>query len=127
MAPGKLAEPVMGPDVDAMLSTIGETAPPWLAAALGELKAATWQPMNSYVHGGIRAVVQTLAGSTPYQLVRVLGNGNGLALITGNLLVLANNDPTVVGSHRAHPGRPSRVPADRPRRDALMRAGSLRS
>lgn len=72
MAPDQLAEPALGPSVDSMLQTIGKTAPPFLGQMLGELKAASWQPMNSYVHGGIRAIVQTLAGSTPYQLVSVL-------------------------------------------------------
>lgn len=97
MAPDQLAEPVLGPSVDAMLQVIGRTAPSFLAQMLGELKAASWQPMNSYVHGGIRAIVQTLAGSTPYQLVSVVRNGNGLALLTANLLVLAHGDPALVG------------------------------
>jgi hypothetical protein len=101
MAPEQLAEPVLGPNVDAMLLTIGRTAPPFIAQMLGELKSASWQPMNSYVHGGIRAIGQTLAGSTPHQLVSVLRNGNGLALLTANLLVVAHADPRLVGLIRA--------------------------
>lgn len=100
-APEQLAEPVLGPNVDAMLQTIARTAPPFLAQMLGELKAASWQPMNSYVHGGIRAIGQTLVGTTPYQLVSVLRNGNGLALLTANLLVLAHADPALAGLIRA--------------------------
>lgn len=97
MAPGQLAEPVLGPNVDAMLQTLAKTAPPFLAQTLGAFKAATWQPMNSYVHGGIRPVVQSLAGCTPQQLVGVLQNGNGMALMTANLLVVALQDPALAG------------------------------
>lgn len=97
MAPGQLAEPVLGPNVDAMLQTLAKTAPPFLAQTLGAFKAATWQPMNSYVHGGIRPVVQSLAGCAPQQLVGVLQNGNGMALMTANLLVVALQDPALAG------------------------------
>jgi hypothetical protein len=97
MAPGQLAEPVLGPNVDAMLQTLAKTAPPFLAQTLGAFKTATWQPMNSYVHGGIRPVVQSLAGCTPQQLIGVLQNGNGMALMTVNLLVVALQDPALAG------------------------------
>lgn len=97
MAPGQLAEPVLGPNVDAMLQTLAKTAPPFLAQTLGAFKAATWQPMNSYVHGGIRPVVQSLAGGTPQQLVGLLQNANGMALMTANLLVVALQDPALAG------------------------------
>lgn len=97
IAPGQLAEPVLGPNVDAMLQTLAKTAPPFLAQTLGAFKAATWQPMNSYVHGGIRPVVQSLAGCTPQQLVGVLQNANGMALMTANLLVVALQDPALAG------------------------------
>ncbi len=97
MGPGQLAEPVLGPNIDAMLQTLAKTAPPFLAQTLGAFKAATWQPMNSYVHGGIRPVVQSLAGCTPQQLVGVLQNGNGMALMTVNLLVVALQDPALAG------------------------------
>ncbi|MBL8362499.1 MAG: hypothetical protein JNN18_18580 [Rubrivivax sp.] len=97
MAPGQLAEPVLGPNVDAMLQTLAKTPPPFLAQTLGAFKAATWQPMNSYVHGGIRPVVQSLAGCTLQQLVGVLQNANGMALMTANLLVVALQDPALAG------------------------------
>lgn len=97
MDPGQIAEPVLGPNVDAMLLTLAKSAPPFLAQTLGAFKAATWQPMNSYVHGGIRPVVQSLAGCTPQQLIGVLRNGNGMALMTANLLVVALQDPSLAG------------------------------
>lgn len=53
--------------------------------------------MNLYVHGGIRPVVQSLAGCTPQQLVGVLQNANGMALMTANLLVVALQDPALAG------------------------------
>jgi hypothetical protein len=64
---------------------------------LGAFKAATWQPMNSYVHGGIRPVVQRLAGSAPQQRVGALQNGNRMALMTVNLLVVALQDRAMAG------------------------------
>ncbi len=73
MAPGQLAEPVLGPNVDAMLQTLAKTAPPFLAQTLGAFKAATWQPMNSYVHGGIRPVVQSLAPPAASLRPRLVG------------------------------------------------------
>lgn len=97
MDPGQLAEPVLGPNIDAMLLTLAKSAPPFLAHTLGAFKAATWQPMNSYVHGGIRPVVQSLAGIAPQQLIGVLRNGNGMALMTANLLVVALQDPALAG------------------------------
>lgn len=100
MAPGQLSEPVLGPNVDAMLQTIARTAPGFLARMLGALKTASWQPMNSYVHAGVRPIVQGLAGAPPHQLESVLRNGNGLALLTANLLVVALGDPALAGKIR---------------------------
>lgn len=100
MEPGQLSEPVLGPSVDAMLQTINKTAPAFVGLMLGELKTASWQPMNSYVHGGIRPIVQTLAGATPYQLVSVLRNANGLAMLVSNVFVLACRDSSLGGRIR---------------------------
>lgn len=97
MEPGQLAEPVLGPNIDAMLQTLAKSAPPLLAQTLAAFKAAIWQPMNSYVHGGIRPVVQSLAGCTPQQLIGVLRNANGMALMTANLLVVALQDSALAG------------------------------
>jgi len=38
MAPGQLAEPALGPNVDAMLQTISKSAPPFVGQMLGELE-----------------------------------------------------------------------------------------
>lgn len=96
-APQQLAEPVLGPPVDAMLQRIDATAPPFVGKMLRDLKTATWAPMNSYVHGGVRAVVQALAGCPPSQLDSVLRNGNGLALLTANVFVITSGDGRFVG------------------------------
>ena len=53
--------------------------------------------VHRFVHGGIRPVVQSLAGCTPQQLVGVLQNANGMALMTANLLVVALQDPALAG------------------------------
>jgi hypothetical protein len=100
MEPGQLAEPALGPSVDAMLATISQTAPAFVGRMLVDLKAASWQPMNSYVHGGIRPVVQTLAGCTPPHLIGILRNANGLALMAGNVFVMACGDAELAGRIR---------------------------
>lgn len=100
MDPGQLAEPVLGPGVEPMLETIAKRAPAPIGAMLLQLKAGSWQPMHSYVHGGVRSVAQTLAGATPYQLTSVLRNANGLAMLAANLLLIVQNDTSKAGRIR---------------------------
>ena len=100
MQPGQLSEPILGPGVEPMLETIARTAPAQIGAMLQQLKAGAWQPMHSYVHGGVRSVAQTLAGATPYQLTSVLRNANGLAMLAANLLMIVENDSSKAGRIR---------------------------
>ena len=69
MEPTQLAEPIGSPPVDSMLQKLDSTAPPFVVKMLRDFKTSTWAPMNSYVHGGVRAVVQSLAGCKPSQLI----------------------------------------------------------
>lgn len=93
---GQLEEPVLGPPVDAMLSTIAKKAPV-IAGMFQQLKDGAWVPMHSYVHGGARPIVQSLAGTTHYQISAVLRNANGLGLIAVNVMTRALRDPRLGG------------------------------
>lgn len=84
------AETRKGPDVDAMLGTIARHHPSHVHAALFGLKDSTWRSMHSYVHGGIRPVVQSFV-SFPYQQVAsVLLNANGMLLMATNVVRMAH-------------------------------------
>lgn len=91
MANGQLEEPVLGPPVPAMLSAIAKKTPV-VAEMLLQLKEGAWEPMHSYVHGGVRPIVHSLAGTTHYQLSAVLRNANGLGLIAVNTMTIAFQD-----------------------------------
>ena len=93
---GQLEEPVLGPPVEAMLSTIAKKAPV-IARMLQQLKDGAWVPMHSYVHGGARPIVQALVGTSLYQISAVLRNANGLALIAINAITRACRDATLGG------------------------------
>jgi len=91
-------EPVMGPPMDAMLARLGEVAPLHVSKSLRLLKDATWKPMNSYVHGGIHAILTGLVDAhRPYQGIGVLKNANGLAVMNAQALIISCNDPNTVG------------------------------
>lgn len=95
--PGQLAEPIMGPPMESMLLSIDKSAPPFIGLMLRDLKDSTWQPMNSYVHGGLYAIAQVLSVSTPQQLISVMRNANGLALMAANVFVVACDDKSLAG------------------------------
>lgn len=97
MEPGQLSEPIMGPPMESMLQSIDKAAPLYIGQMLRELKDGTWQPMNSYVHGGLRAIAQILSVSTPQQMISVLRNANGLALMAANVYVVACDDKSLAG------------------------------
>lgn len=92
-------EPVLGPPVDAMLNRLGEVAPVHVSASLRALKDATWKPMNSLVHGGLHAILTGLVDAyTPYHLIGVLKNANGLAMMNVQALLISCNDFRFVGA-----------------------------
>lgn len=91
-------EPVLGPPIDTMLNRLGEVAPSHVSASLRGLKEATWKPMNSFVHGGIHAILTGLVDIyTPYQWIGVLKNANGLATMNAQALLISVNDPSTLG------------------------------
>ena len=96
MADAQLEEPVLGPPVTAMLSAIATKASV-IAAMLSQLKEGAWEPMHSYVHGGVRPIAHSLAGTTHYQVSAVLRNANGLGLLALNAMTIAFQDPRLGG------------------------------
>lgn len=86
-------EPVLGPPVDSMLNRLAEVLPPHVSASLRILKEASWKPMNSFVHGGVHAILTGLVDVyTPYHWIGVLKNANGLATMNVQALVISCND-----------------------------------
>lgn len=83
-----------GPPVESMLDTIAKHHPAWVHRSLVELKKATWQPMHSYVHGGIRPVLQALMGLPEANQVSVLRNGNGFWIAATDVMRMACNGQT---------------------------------
>lgn len=86
-------EPVLGPPVDSMLNRLAEVLPSHVSASLRVLKEASWKPMNSFVHGGVHAILTGLVDVyTPYHWIGVLKNANGLAIMNVQALVISCND-----------------------------------
>lgn len=94
---GDTREPVMGPPIDSMLATIAKTEPAHIAASLGELKRRTWIAMNSYVHGGVRPVVQAMAERDEKQLANTLLNANGMGVMVANVMLMIQTNPAPTG------------------------------
>lgn len=96
-ASGDQSETVIGPAIDSMLNTLDTKVPAPYAKMLRELKTATWGPMNSFVHGGIHAVVNTLVEAEPKRLVSLLRNANGMSLMSAQTFMQACRDSKVAG------------------------------
>ncbi len=86
-------ETIKGPPVDSMLLTIEKYHPLWVRQSLAALKDATWKPMHSYVHGGIRPVLQALLGCPEHQKVAIVLNGNGFLMFATNVLQITCSGP----------------------------------
>ncbi|CAM0999173.1 TetR family transcriptional regulator [Rhodanobacter sp. Root179] len=83
------AETRKGPDVVAMLATIERHHPPDIYLPLLHLKEATWRAMHSYVHGGIRPVVQSFVEFPAHEAASLLINANGMLIIATNAVRMA--------------------------------------
>ena len=86
-------ETIKGPPVESMLEAIRRRHPAFVHGALAGLKDATWKPMHSYVHGGVRPVLQSLQGCPEAQCCAVAINANGFAMFSTNVLVIAGDGP----------------------------------
>jgi hypothetical protein len=85
-------ETIKGPPLDSMLDTIAKHHPQWVHDSLTVFKDATWLPMHSYVHGGIRPVIQTISGCPDHLKVNVILNGNGFVLMAINAMLIAGGE-----------------------------------
>lgn len=86
-------ETIKGPPVEAMLEVIQKRHPAFIHSALTGLKDATWKPMHSYVHGGVRPVLQSLIGCPEAQCCAMVLNANGFAMFSTNVLIIAAGGP----------------------------------
>ena len=84
------AETRKGPDVAAMLATIAVNHPADIYEPLLALKEATWRAMHSYVHGGIRPVVQTFVAFPAHAAGSLLINANGMLVLATNAVRMAS-------------------------------------
>jgi len=84
------AETRKGPDVTAMLEVISRHHPAHIHGSLVALKEATWRGMHSYVHGGIRPVVQSFVPFPHRQAGSLLINANGMLMLATNVSRMAH-------------------------------------
>ena len=87
-------ETIKGPAVESMLEAIQRRHPAFVHGALAGLKDTTWRPMHSYVHGGVRPVLQSLLGCPEAQCCAVVVNANGFAMFSTNVLIMAAGGPS---------------------------------
>jgi hypothetical protein len=88
-----------GPDVAAMLATIERNHPAEIYQPLLALKEATWRAMHSYIHGGIRPVVQTFVAFPAHEAGSLLINANGMLVLATNAVRMAHGvgSPMLLG------------------------------
>lgn len=100
------SETAMGPAVQKMLDEIRQRHPAHIHASLVELKERTWRTMHSYVHGGIRPLVQGLMGFHEHEVTGVVINANGMLLTATNLLRMSRGiqSPQLPELQRRHAG-----------------------
>jgi len=79
-----------GPDVTAMLDVISRHHPAGIHVPLVELKEATWRAMHSYVHAGIRPVVQSFVPFPHHEARSLLINANGMLVLATNVVRMAH-------------------------------------
>lgn len=88
------AETRKGPDVPAMLDVIARHHPADIHRPLVALKEVTWRGMHSYVHGGIRPVVQSFVPFPYHEVGSLLINANGMLLLATNAVRIAHGLPS---------------------------------
>ena len=83
------AETEMGPSVPKMLPVIKQRHPPHVYQPLVALKESTYRAMHSYVHGGIRPVVQSLSEFPVNEATSLVINSNTMLLMATNAARMA--------------------------------------
>ena len=84
------AETRKGPDVTAMLTVIERHHPAEIYQPLLHLKEHTWRAMHSYVHSGIRPVVQSFVAFPANEAASLLINANGMLILATNAVRMAH-------------------------------------
>ncbi|QOW22996.1 DUF6988 family protein [Novilysobacter avium] len=84
------AETRKGPDVAAMLAVIERYHPAEIFQPLLSLKEHTWRAMHSYVHSGIRPVVQSFVVFPADEAASLLINANGMLMLATNAVRIAH-------------------------------------
>lgn len=82
-------ETEMGPSVGRMLPIIGQRHPAHTYQPLVALKESTYRAMHSYVHGGIRPVVQSLSDFSVKEATSLIINANTMLLMATNAVRMA--------------------------------------
>jgi hypothetical protein len=81
------------PFVNVMLEELAaSTAEAVLPVSLSKLKELAWDSLNSYTHGGLRAMVRALEGFKPELLIWMLRTTNSLTYISVQLIAQIAND-----------------------------------
>lgn len=88
------AETRKGPDVAAMLAAIERHHPAEIYGPLLCLKESTWRAMHSFVHGGIRPVVQSFLAFPAKEAASLLINANGMLMLATNAVRMAHGLPS---------------------------------
>ena len=84
------AETRLGPNVPHMLEVISRHHPAHIHQPLKALMDATWRGMHSYVHAGIRPVVQSFVPFPHKEAASLLINANGMLLLATNVVRIAS-------------------------------------
>ena len=84
------AETRRGPDVTAMLAAIECNHPAQIYQTPLYLKEHTWRAMHSYVHIGIRPVVQSFVAFPANEAASLLINANGMLMLATNAVRMAH-------------------------------------
>lgn len=88
------AETEMGPSVPKMLPVIKQRHPSHVYQPLAALKESTYRAMHSYVHGGIRPVVQSLSEFPVKEATSLVINANTMLLMATNAVRMACGLPS---------------------------------
>jgi hypothetical protein len=86
---GSLKEPNNLPGISEMLESVAEKGPPAVGELLAAFKSAAWQPLSSYIHGGIHALHQRHRALPSNYATDTLRNSNGLSIQATMMFAIA--------------------------------------
>lgn len=74
---------------------VGQGVPALAHQMLLQFKDVSWHAMNSFVHGGIHPLRRSAEGFPLHLALQVLGNTNGLAVMTGMALAILTGNEAI--------------------------------